>query len=241
MNTNKSVIKIIVAILLTTVIFILAKSVNKNLPDNQNSDSKSAREKAIEDIMSKNESVWNKEAKIFGDSKNLLVFTGYADDPKNHPEEDSIELSSRAGIIAFRFSQNKLSEVWESLEPMSGVGKPGIKFDDLNFDRYPEVLVSFIQSKYNENLYIYRYNPKLGNFSLISPIESQLGGGLISSLYGDLEGIKIIDIDGDNIKEVIITNSLNIEDMSQPIERKKQIYKFNGEAYKLWKEEKVKR
>lgn len=146
----------------------------------------------------------------------------------------------RGGVTFLEKKNDKWEIFWESSEAIDTCC-PSVDLRDLTNDGVEEIIVTVIGPT-GENIAYYIYQWRDGIFKIISPVReitTTIGTFKDTEIGGYPAEIK--DIDGDNIYEVIVEYEDNIS--SDPYSPKyvnyRQIYKYNGEQYYLWKEEKV--
>ena len=164
-----------------------------------------------------------------------------------YPDSEGFKVSNfdiqpgghRAGIYVYE--GDKI--VWESTNYIADISVGEARFQDLTNDNIPEIVttdsgggnVSYCIAN------IYKWNGEL--FILMVPDPQEDGINLCSGLNNESEGIH--DIDNDGIFELVsylkrkvypeihdIDNPLFLEEITV-----KQVYKYNGTQYFLWKEE----
>ncbi len=148
----------------------------------------------------------------------------------------------QGGIIVFKIVDKEPQIFWETSNPVT-LTRPVIETRDITNDGKVEILADWSDGTI-DNLFIYSWTGS--EFKFISPTTlfkspysgKEIIGYIFVVRMGD---IQIKDIDNDNIDEVIISGGTTRDKIGNeiPIQRER-IYKFNGQEYKLWKEEKVK-
>ncbi|MBI3589387.1 MAG: VCBS repeat-containing protein [Candidatus Liptonbacteria bacterium] len=145
------------------------------------------------------------------------------------------------GIIVFKLGNGKPIMFWESEE---AINRGSVRFFDINNDGIPEIIWDgyFGATGRDSAFYVYKFNNT--GFKLITPTETIKTSSITykqTILGGDSGFTQIEDIDNDKIQEIIVgyrDGGIIVGDRSGVIHR--QIYKFNGQTYELWKEEKIK-
>lgn len=141
------------------------------------------------------------------------------------------------GIMVFEVNDNgSIKKIWESNDKIS-LSIPRMEIRDVTRDGKNEIL-AFWSNGRSENLYIYSWTGS--TFILISPL---IDSGIIPIFNADEGKIEVKDIDNDHIEEIIVikdkTLSFDKETLEMIIETYRQIYKWNGQEYYLFKEEKI--
>lgn len=228
---NKTVLFIIIIASALSILIFVGKNqqgVNIKSPKNENIIF-TKRDFAIKDAQANPE----KLKKVIVNKETYLM--------TQYPEEKFQENNSGwrpAGIIFFKLENNQIKLFWESSEDISNGGS--FRFQDIDNDGIAELIWEGDGGVTGENnsIYVYKFNGS--GFKLITPAETaevvNLKGEKIKHistiLGGDSDLTYMKDIDGDKIQEIVVGyregNIIN-----------RQIYKFNGQEYKLWKEEKV--
>lgn len=150
----------------------------------------------------------------------------------NHPESKLGK--TRAGVIVFNIINNKFHIIWESEDFLSAAIQGFTKFQDINNDGVDELVLTVGQgARQIPALWIYKWDGSV--FKLINP-----NPGADSESKRWLAGIsaELKDVDGDKILEAVVTSE-ETSLKTREVETINRIYKFNGQEYKLWKEEKV--
>lgn len=251
--TNKKYLIIIVFIILLVSIFIIfSKDRNKgeNWSNNFNksilaiSESQSPRYLAINKLLNNNFESIKKES-LTKDNSNVSVFSvtyNYSNEFTNHINDSDDNKKHRGGVIIFRVIDKYVEKIWESQEIIQGLSNPGVKFLDIDNDGFKEIVVTVPQSNIYENLYIYKFKDE--NFNLISPlVEEEYTKIEISEIYGT-SPVEISDKNNDKIMEISTRELVDIipgapGDNPGAGRLIIKTYKFNGEVYELWKEEKT--
>jgi len=147
----------------------------------------------------------------------------------------------RGGIVVFEIINNK-PLIFQEIQSDVLLTGPVLETRDITNDDKIEILANWSDGTIN-NLFIYSWAEN--NFKLISPITestSPFSGKKIKGYRfvvrrGD---IQVKDLDGDNIDEVIILGGTTRDEMDNEISIESEtIYKWNGEEYYLWEEEKI--
>ncbi len=166
-----------------------------------------------------------------------------------YPDSEGFKVSNfdiqpgghRAGIYVYE--GDKI--VWESINYIADISVEEARFQDLTNDGISEIVT--VDHGGGNVTYcianIYKWNGKA--FTLMVPDPQEDGINLCSGLDNESEGIH--DIDNDGIFELVsyLKRKVHpeIHDTDNPLyfeeETVKQIYKYNGTEYFLWKEETV--
>lgn len=231
-NSKKFSVPAIAALVFLAGIFIyIGKLSNNNIqpPVNNGKPTLNNRDLAVKKIMDSSGEV-KPMAKINGVTYFLADYndTFYGGGPKeNKPGWEF------GGIIVFKTENDKPTIFWESEEAIN-VGSS--VFFDIDNDGIPEIVWDgyFGATGTDRAFYVYKYNKE--EFKLITPTEIVKTSSLTykqTTLGGDSSLTYMKDIDGDKIQEIIVgyRDDSGIKNV--------QIYKFNGEVYELWKEEKI--
>ncbi|MBI3589381.1 MAG: VCBS repeat-containing protein [Candidatus Liptonbacteria bacterium] len=175
----------------------------------------------------------DKLKKITQISGSTYILTGYQEsNTENKPGRRF------GGILVFKIENKKPVLFWESEEYVNTGKVAG--FRDINNDGIDEIVWDYDLGVTGRNNAIYIYKFDKDKFRLITPIEIEESSKFSTSikygrtiLSGDNDLTYMKDIDGDKIQEIVVGyregNIIN-----------RQTYKFNGQEYKLWKEEKIK-
>jgi hypothetical protein len=146
------------------------------------------------------------------------------------------------GIIVFGVKDNQPKPIWESKEIITLTMPEVLEVRDITGDKKVEIISTWSDGKVSI-LYLYSWDGK--TFKYITPLkksESKYAPpNSYSPIFGTNRGdIQVKDLDGDSIDEVIISGGVTRDEIGNeiPIESER-IYKWNGNEYYLWKEEKI--
>lgn len=165
--------------------------------------------------------------------KNIIV-TYYSPQYYFIPEEKE----HNGGIMVFKISDDgNVKKFWESPDENITLPIPSIEVRDITGDGKSEIITMWSNGKF-ENLYIYSWTGS--SFVSITPF----GETSIISIFNARDGeIEIKDIDDDRIEEILLIRRKILgfdEELLEPItESYRETYKWNGQEYYLWKEEKI--
>jgi len=234
---NKYIILLIIIVLAIALIYLfninkkpIDQGQNQNTTPSENGKNISIRDKMINSFYDNYE--LGKTLKV-GDREFRVISYGAGEG--NRMEEPK----SSGGIIAFEREKEKWEIFWESSEFFSE-SFPDIEIRDLTNDKIDEMILKNT-SLSGRNLGLAVYTWRNGKFEIVTrtrEVITSIGKYVSLDLGGDVDKTKIEDIDGDNIYEIII--GYKWQEMSgAPVEEYQQIYKYDGDKYYLWKEEKI--
>jgi hypothetical protein len=151
------------------------------------------------------------------------------------------------GLIVFKLENGKPVFFWESNEYIN-VGRVG-GFVDINNDGISEIVWEYDLGVTGRNNCFYIYKFVNDRFGLITPAKTieliTPSGGTLkynrTLLCGDSALTYMKDIDNDGIPEIMVgefTNAIIGDDIGGRA-KDIRIYKYDGDKYYLWKEEKI--
>ena len=248
-NNKKTVIYAIIILALPAIYLLLANWSSdrrlNNVGDNQNIISKknkpSNRDIAIQEALTNPDKLLRRAQ--FNGATYLL--TGYDDVfyGDNNKKENKPGWKF-GGLIVFKLENGRPVFFWESSENIN-VGRIG-GFMDINSDGIPEIVWEYDLGVTGRNNAFYVYKFAGDRFKIITPVRTVEGitpsGSILkyndTLLSGDSGLTQMEDIDNDGVQEITVGDWMGaIGDNAGGKDIK--IYKYKGERYYLWKEEKI--
>src|SRR3989344_789865 len=245
-NNKKTVIYAIIILALPAIYLLLANWSSdrrlNNVGDNQNIISKnnkpSNRDIAIQEALTNPDKLLRRAQ--FNGATYLL--TGYDDVfyGDNNKKENKPGWKF-GGLIVFKLENGRPVFFWESSENIN-VGRIG-GFMDINSDGIPEIVWEYDLGVTGRNNAFYVYKFENSGFKLITPLLTTTPSGStwnynITLLCGDSGLTQMEDIDNDGVQEIMVGDwkgSIGDNTAGKDI----KIYKYDGDKYYLWKEEKI--
>lgn len=228
---NKKIIYTIIIIIIILVSFVLAINYFKQNEGTQEPSNNNGEPSGEEPNLS-NRDIAIKEALENPDKFQKIEFKNNIYFITRYDEEKFTEKNQNtrpAGFIFFKLEEGKPVLFWESKELLSNSGFG--EFSDIDSDGIKEFI--WLESGATGRgaaFYIYRFSSD--GFELITPTEHRITYN-ITLIGGDAHLTYMEDIDNDGIQEIRV----GYEDKDG--NKQFEIYKYDGEQYYLWKEEKI--
>ena len=248
-NNKKTVIcAIIILSILTTYLLLANLSSRKNLDNTGNNQTTTPRDNklsnrdiAIQEVLANPDKLLRR-TQINGET---YLLTGYDDvfyGDNNKKENKSGQ--KFGGLIVFKLENGKPILFWESTEYIN-VGRVG-GLIDINNDGIKEIVWEYDLGVTGRNNSFYVYKFAGDGFKLVTPMKiveltTPLGITLKYNrtlIGGDSSLTYMSDIDNDGIQEITVGDWMGvIGDNAGGKDIK--IYKYDGDKYYLWKEDKT--
>jgi len=232
---KKTTTPVIIVLAFLTIFFLLAnRPPDKNLNNDENNQNISPEDKnklsnrdvAIKEALESPDSL--RRTEINGET---YILTGYSESDAYKENKPGWALG---GIIVFKIENGLPTLFWESQEFINS-GKTAI-FKDINNDGINEIVWEGSLDRGRRNISFYVYKFAGDEFKIVTPIDIGTSFTLLSG-HSSLTYMK--DIDNDGIQEIVVGRNEDISGNFDIRQQYQQTYKFNGQVYELWKEEKV--
>jgi len=244
---KKTVIYTVIILVLLASIFLginyLKQNGSTKDPSNNNNNNPSVEESnlsnrdiAIREVLENPDKI--RRTEINGE---VYPLTGYDDTFYGKSRKENKPGWKDGGIIVFKLVNDKPVFFWESKEIINQ-GRPA-HFQDINNDGINEIVWEYYLGVTGRDNCFYVYKFENSGFKLITPLLTTTPSGStwnynITLLCGDSGLTQMEDIDNDGVQEITVGDWMGvIGDNAGGKDIK--IYKYDGDKYYLWKEEKI--